>query len=517
MARANETEPPQRRATATHAHNLPARLARLVGRSAIVSNLVHRLATQRLVTIVGPAGIGKTAVALDVAEDLIAAYEHGVWLIDLAPIADPRLVPTALASALSLEIRSDDPLPSLIAGLNNKQMLLLFDNCEHLIDAAATLALGVLKGTRGARILATSREPLRVEGEQVLRLSPLESPPASSRLNAAEALGFTAAQLFVDRAAASTNVFELDDADAAIVGDICRKLDGIPLAIELAAARVDSFGIRGLAARLDDRLRLLSHGRRTSQPRHRTISTALDWSFHLLSQVEQTVFRRLSVFAGGFTLKSAGAVEGSADGDSLDISDSVASLVTKSLVAANVSAGEVHFRLLEIARAYAATKLAEAGEADMVSRCHATYYRGLLEAAQNCTAGTASTATLAPDIDNIRAALNWAFASDNDRSTAVALAAASVPIWLDMSLLTECHVWTGKALEFLETADRGTRREMVLQTEFGLALMFTQGMSNRARAALSRASELAESLQDCDYHLRAVVGLTRFCIRLGDF
>jgi predicted ATPase/DNA-binding winged helix-turn-helix (wHTH) protein len=514
----SEIQPPNSQsATSPHPHNLPARLVRLVGRSKVVSNLVQQLATQRLFTIAGPAGIGKTVVAFEISEELIGAYEHGVWLIDLAPITDPRLVPTVLASALGLEIRSGDPLPSLIAGLNDKQMLLLFDNCEHVIDAAAALADGVLKGTRGVRILATSREPLRVEGEKVYRLSPLESPPASDRLNVVEALRFTAVQLFVERASASMNVFELGDADAALVGDICRKLDGIPLAIELAAARVSTFGVSGLSARLDDRLRLLTHGRRTSLPRHQTISTALEWSFQLLSQEEQTVFRRLSVFAGGFTLESAGAIKGSADGDSLEIANSIASLVAKSLVAADVSGGEVQFRLLEIARAYAMTKLAEAGEADMVSRRHATYYCGLLETAQNHTAGTVSTATFAPDIGNIRAALNWAFASDDDRSSAVALAAASAPIWLDMSLLTECHVWTGKALDFLEAADRGTRREMVLQTEFGLSLMFTQGMSDRARAALSRASELAESLQDCDYHLRAIAGLTRFCIRLGDF
>jgi predicted ATPase/DNA-binding winged helix-turn-helix (wHTH) protein len=517
VARANETEPPQRQATATHPHNLPARLARLVGRSAVVSNLVHRLATQRLVTIVGPAGIGKTAVALDVAEELIAAYEHGVWLIDLAPIADPRLVPTALASALSLEIRSDDPLPSLIAGLNDKQMLLLLDNCEHLIDAAATLALGVLKGTRGARILATSREPLRVEGEQVLRLSPLESPPESIRLNAAETLGFTAAQLFVERAAASMNVFELDDADAAIVGDLCRRLDGIPLAIELAAARVDSFGIRGLAARLDDRLRLLSHGRRTSLPRHQTISTALDWSFQLLSQVEQTVFRRLSVFAGGFALESASAVAEGADGSPLDIADTITGLVTKSLVAADVSGGEVRFRLLEIVRAYAMTKLAKAGETDVVSRRHATYYRGLLEKAQDRAAENVSTAVFVADIDNIRTALNWAFASGNDRSTAVTLAAASAPVWIETSLLTECLEWAAKALDILAAADRGTRREMVLQCAYGISLTFVQGMSNRARAALTRANELAESFKDFDYQLRALATLTTFCHRLEEF
>jgi predicted ATPase/DNA-binding winged helix-turn-helix (wHTH) protein len=503
-------------ATSIRPHNLPGRLARLIGRTEVVGNLAQQLSMQRLLTIVGPGGIGKTVVALEVAEELIPAYEHGVWLIDLAPIADVRLVPTALASALSLEIRSDSPLPGLITTIRDKHMLIILDNCEHVIEAAATLVAAVLRGSRRVHILATSREPLRVEGERVHRLTALENPPASVRFSAAGALRFSAVQLFVQRATATMNEFELSDADAPSASDLCRKLDGIPLAIEFAAARVDAFGVRGVAALLDDRLRLLTTGHRAALPRHRTISAALEWSYQLLSQEEQTVFRRLAIFVGGFTLEAASAVAANAVETESDIADTVANLVMKSLVVADLGDKEVRFRLLETMRAYALAKLAESGEAEALGRRHAAYHRDLVEAAWNRSAGGDFAAAYAPEIDNIRAALSWALAPGGDASIGVALAAASAPIWLEMSLLTECHGWMGKAIDFLDAADRGTRREMALQTELGLALMFTQGMSSRARVALTRASELAESLQDSDYQLRALTGLTMFRTRLED-
>jgi predicted ATPase/DNA-binding winged helix-turn-helix (wHTH) protein len=516
VAFADEAEPPALNPeTTSRQHNLPVKLTRLIGRDDVINNLARQLPTHRLLTIVGSGGIGKTAVALDVAEEATPCYEHGVWLIDFARIADPRLVPTALASALSLEVRSVDLLPSLIASLRDKQMLLVLDNCEHVIDAVAAVAAPVLKGARGVQILATSREPLRMEGEQVYRLPPLESPPASVRLSAAEALGFPAVQLFVERAAATMNDFVFADADAPSVGDICRKLDGIPLAIELAAARVVTFGVCGLSARLDDRLRLLTHGRRTALPRHQTISTATDWSFQLLSQEEQTVFPRLAIFAGGFTMEAARAVAGGSSSNSSDVADIVASLFLKSLVTADMGHREVRFRLLETTRAYALTKLAESGEVDPIARRHAGYYWGLLEGATSSPAGEISVASYAVEIDNIRAALNWTVAAKGDRSIAVALAAASAPIWFEMSLLTECHHWMGRALNILDSADRGTRREMMLQCALGLSLMLTQGLSSRARDALIRASELAESLRDLDYQLRALAGLS-ICHRLKE-
>jgi predicted ATPase len=443
--------------------------------------------------------------------------KHGVWLIDLAPLADPRLVPSALASVLGLEIRSDNPLPGLVALLRDRQMLLVLDNCEHVIEAAAALAAGVLRGAAGVHILATSREPLRAEGERVYRLSPLANPPASARLTAAKALGFPAVQLFVEPAAANLGDFQLSDADAPIVAEICRKLDGLPLAIEFAAARVDAFGVRGLAAHLDERLRLLTSGRRTAVPRHRTLSAALDWSYQLLTGPEQRVFR-LAIFAGGFTLHPAGAVAADATRPESEMIDQAAELVAKSLVAADVGDAEPRLQLLDTTRAFALTKLTESGEVDALGRRHAEYYRELLETtAQDKAARDDWSADFVPDIDNIRAALTWAFAPGCDGSIGVALVAAAAPIWLEMSLLTECHGWARKALDLLDAADRGTRREMVLQNALGLSCLHIEGKSTGAGAALTRACDLAQSHRDPDHHLRALSGLALLSLRFGDF
>src|SRR5713101_1720221 len=281
-------------------HNLPLAVTRMIGRAEAEAALVSRLSRHRLVTIVGPGGVGKTTVALAVAERMIHGYEHGVWLADLAPLGDPRLVPSAVATVLGLEIRTEDPLPGLVAGLRDKQMLLLLDNCEHVIDAAANLAAAVLSGAPGVNILATSREPLGVTGESEYRLGPLHSPQPSSRLTAAEAAVFPAVQLFVERVTAIVETFALTDANAPLVVEICRRLDGLPLAIEFAAPRVEALGVEGLAAHLDDSLRLLGAGRRTAMPRHRTMRAVVDWSYGLLSEDEQRFFRALGIFTGGF-------------------------------------------------------------------------------------------------------------------------------------------------------------------------------------------------------------------------
>jgi predicted ATPase/DNA-binding winged helix-turn-helix (wHTH) protein len=372
---------PLQPASARYAHNLPGFLTRLIGRRGTTSRLIEQSPAQRLLTIVGPGGIGKTSVALAVAEELVPKFEHGVWMVDLAPLRDPRLVPSALSAALGLQNPSGDPVPGLLAVLNDKNMLLLIDNCEHLIEAAADLAVSVLRHAPGVRILATSREPLRVEGEQVHRLSGLESPPPSALLTAAEALAFPAVQLFVERAAASMGEFGLDDADAPLVAEICRKLDGVPLAIEFAASRIDALGVRGIAARLEEGLSALTGGRRTALPRQRTMRATLDWSYGLLSEREQAVLRRLSIFAGSFTLRAAAAVAADAVLPEGEIVDQVLELVAKSLIMADVRGADPHLRLLETTRAYARMKLAESGEADAVGRYHAEYYRSLPETA----------------------------------------------------------------------------------------------------------------------------------------
>ena len=289
------------------AHNLPLAMTRMIGREEVVATLVSRLSRERVLTIVGPGGIGKTTVALAVAERMISDYEHGVWLVDLAPLGDPRLVPSAVASVLGLEVRTENPLPGLIATLRDRQMLLLLDNCEHVIDAAASLAAAVLTGLPRVNILATGREPLGAAGERVHRLGPLSSPPTSSGLTAAEAAAFPAVQLFVERATAIVEDFALTDANAQPVVEICRRLDGLPLAIEFAAPRVEVLGVAALAASLDS-LPLLGAQRRTAMLRHRTMRSVVDWSYGLLSEDEQRFFRALGIFAGAFTVNDAAVV-----------------------------------------------------------------------------------------------------------------------------------------------------------------------------------------------------------------
>jgi len=501
-------------------HNLPGRLTRLIGRAEDVSRLAHQLPLHRLLTIVGAAGIGKTTVALEVAEQLLRNYEHGVWLIDLAPVAEPRLVLTALASPLSLEIRSDDPLPGLIAALSDKRMLLVLDNCEHVIEAAAALAAAVLRGARGVHILATSREPLRVGGERLHRLSPLPSPPASVDLNATEALGFSAVQLFVERAAATVSEFEINDVNASTVGDICRRLDGLPLAIELAAARVDAFGDAGLAARLDDRFRLLTGGLRGTLPRHRTLAAALDWSYQLLSPEEQTLFRRLAIFAGGFTLEAAQAVAAETEGDFLQVADMVASLVTKSLVQTDAGGPEIRYRLLETMRAYARTKLALSGEADVLVRRHAAYFTALFERADAESLVRSPNEWLAAygrEIDNLRSALGWAFSPGGEISMGVELTTFSIAMWANLSLTSECLAHVERALESTEGTPREARNEMRLYAALGHSLLLTKGATPEVDAALGKGLTLAEALGDGDYQARIYWSMYSQCFWTANY
>jgi len=360
-------------------HNLPIRLSRLIGRADIIDELAERLPQLRLLTIAGPGGIGKTSVALAVAQQVIEAYEHCVWLIDLAPLHDAHLVPVTFATALGLEIQSEEPLPELVAALRDKRMLLVVDNCEHIISAAAEVAVNMLRRAPGVQILATSREPLRVEGEHVHRLSQLDCPPTSATLTAAEALAFPAVQLFVERAAASLSGFELDDADASVAAEISRSLDGLPLAIEFAAARVSAVGVRGVAAHIGDRLELLTDGHRAAPPRQQAMRATLDWSYGLLTDLEQSILRRLSVFARSFTLQAAAAVAADSAHAESEFIDNVLGLVAKSLIMTDVDRIEPCLRMLQTTRAYARAKLADSGERDTIYRRHAKYCRDMRE------------------------------------------------------------------------------------------------------------------------------------------
>jgi predicted ATPase/DNA-binding winged helix-turn-helix (wHTH) protein len=503
-------------------HNLPFATTRMIGRDETVAGLVTQLSRQRLVTIVGPGGIGKTTVGLAVAERMIGAYEHGLWMVDLAPLRDPGLVPGAVATTLGLDLRAEDPLPGLVAALKGRRVLLLLDSCEHIVAAAAGLVAAALSGTPGVTILATSREPLGVHGERVHRLGALNSPEPSSQPTAAEAAAFPAVQLFVERVTAIVEDFALTDADAPLVAAICRRLDGLPLAIEFVAPRVEVLGVEGLAAHLDGGLRRLSGARRRAAvPRHRTMQTVIDWSYGLLSQDQQRFFRTLGIFAGGFNVEAAAAVAMDAATTGVNAIDPLIDLVTKSLVVADVSGTKPRFRLLDTTRAYAIEKLEEGGELERIARRHAEYYRDLFERAEREALARPTgewLADCAGEIDNLRAALDWALSPSGDGSIGVALTVAAIPLWSQLPMVDECRsrveqVFGLPACE----APIDARSEMKLQAALGASLLYIKGAIPAVRQACIAALQLAESFGDAEYQFRALSELWAHHTNTGEF
>jgi predicted ATPase/DNA-binding winged helix-turn-helix (wHTH) protein len=502
-------------------HNLPPPLARMVGRDDVVSELAGLLPRRRFMTIVGPGGIGKTTVALAVAQKLIGSYPDGICFVDLASVISPELVTSTVATALRVRLLSQQPVTELIASLREWRMLLVIDNCEHLLDAVAPLAEQIVARTSGVDLLATSRERLRVEGEWVQQLTSLEVPPQEQRLSAADALAFSAVALFVDRARANLNTFEMSDADAPIVADICRHLDGIPLAIELAAAHVDAFGIHGLAERLIDRLTILTKGRRTALPRHQTLRATFDWSYHLLAPVEQSALCRLAVFSGRFPLEAAIAVGESPEISKSDVFDTLINLVAKSLVTADVSGEVAYYRLLELTRAYAGEKLAQTNQAAPLARRHAAYCCAVLENAESDWEKLAQPqwlATYAGWIGDVRAALDWSFAPGGDTALGIALTVASTPLWFALSLVNEFQERGERALAAIGgTSLADTEIEMKLNVSLGAATFSTRGPAPGMSERYARALELAERLGAPRYQLRALWGLAGERYVQGDY
>lgn len=350
--------------------NVPHWLTRLVGRSDEVSAITDLLSAKRLVTIAGPGGVGKTSVALEVANNLVPSYIDGACMVDLTAVADPGMVCGAVAAALQLPLTAG--LPEILRYLRDRHLLLLLDNCEQVVEAAATVAESLLRSSAKITILVTSREPLRTEGEWVFRLAGLETPP-TGRIDVAHALAFPAIELFVERAECGSEPFGFADAEAPLLAEVCRRLDGIPLAIELAAARVGLFGIFGLSTLLDDSFALLTRGRRTAPPRHQTLGAALDWSFNLLSESEQMLLTRLSVFESHFTREAAVAVATCNTMSTSHVLNGLTELTAKSLAVASLRESTVVYRLFETTRVYAAGKFTEKIEQDEIVRRHAEY------------------------------------------------------------------------------------------------------------------------------------------------
>jgi predicted ATPase/DNA-binding winged helix-turn-helix (wHTH) protein len=499
---------------------LPARLSRMIGRELAVDTISAQLVAGRFVSIVGAGGIGKTTVAVSIGRRLLEEFDDLVHFIDLGSLKDPLLVASATGLALGLPINERDPVPSLITALRHRRMLLVFDSCEHVIETASVLAEHIFNEAPQVHVLATSREALNVEGEQVHRLTPLECPSESAHLTAEEALAFPAIRLFVERATANQARLAFSDADAPVVTEICRKLDGIPLAIELAAGRVSAYGLRKVATLLDQRIGLLWRGRRTALPRHRTLTATLDWSYDLLQELEQTILRRLSVFAGIFTLEAVRSVTEGNDVDDAQIISAMVGLVTKSLVAADTSDATTHFRLLDTTRAYASQKLAETSEADRIAYRHAFYYRELLNRIGTKTRGSgakldrtgalteARIETQGYVINDVRAALDWAYSDRGDPTLAVDLTAAAAPVWIHHLLIDECRKRIEQAIAlFDKKVCRDARRDLQLFSSLAVAHMESTGDASKIDEAWSRAAELAEELNDSEYRIRSLWGL----------
>ncbi|TGP51596.1 transcriptional regulator [bacterium M00.F.Ca.ET.230.01.1.1] len=505
---------------ASHHANLPSRLIRMVGRADDAMALSTQLIATRFVTIVGTGGVGKTTVAVAVGHDLIEVFDGVVAFVDLGALSDPSLVATTVASTLGLSPQSDDAISELIAYLAGRRTLLILDTCEHVIDAAADLATRIFANTPQTHILATSREPLLVEGEHVYKLAPLACPPDDPELTVSVAQGFPASQLFVERAAASGARLDLDDADAKVVANICRKLDGMPLAIELAAGRVASYGLHKTAALLDERLTLLWPGQRTAPPRQKTLQATLDWSFGLLSEFERLVLRRLAVFVGHFSIEAALAIVTSPIADETLVFGAIDSLVAKSMIATRPAGATMRYRLLDTTRAYALQLEVHDAELTELAVRHVTYHLRWLEETGTewpTLSSAAQRALHLAGIANVRAALEWCFGASGNAQLGIRLAAAAAPVFLSMSLLTECHRWAARAILALDNSTRGGPDEMRLQAASGVSLMFTRGGQDAARAALNRSFAIAEERGNALDQLQVLGPLQMFHLRTGGF
>ena len=401
-------------------------------------------------------------------------------------------------------------MAAVIEHLQDQNVLMVLDNCEHVIEAAATLADRILRETHAVRILVTSREPLRVEGERVHRLMPLEYPPFTQGITADEAMSYAAVQLLVDRTASHFGSFALDDFSAQTATEICRRLDGIPLAIELAAVRVEFFGLSGLSRSLNDMFAILTRGRRFALPRHQTLRAALDWSYNLLSPIEQTVLQRISTFRAAFTLDFAITVVSTSLAPIEDIVEAMESLVARSMLTASVSDDVVQYRLLEPTRVYAGEKLAASGSGRAVARRHAESHLQLIRTAPGnweSQAGKAWLRAHAGRIDDVRAALDWCISDVGDLPLGLSLTIASARLWFQLSLTLECRDRVATALVALRRLPRPKPDiEMRLQAALGHAIWYSAGDVDHLEAAFGRALDLAVQLGDVPLQLQALWG-----------
>ncbi len=488
--------------------SLPHAGSDLIGRAAALQQLRDRISAHRVVTLTGPGGIGKTRLAVEVAHSLMTSLEGNIALVELVSLLDPQLVPSTVAGALGLSLREGEISATSVAQIiGQRQLLLVLDNCEHVMETAAEFAEQVVRHCPRTSVLATSRELLRIEGEYVYLVPPLEVPPP--HLREPEAVrDHSAVQLFLARMEALSSQYTPRNEDLLAIGAICRRLDGIPLAIELAATSAATLGPTIVLSRLEERFALLTRGRRTALPRHQTLRATLDWSYELLPESERRLLCQLAIFPAGFTLEAAAAVGSDSADEALMIAERIMSLVTKSLLFIERSSTLPRWQLLETTRAYALEKLTKSGKARQTAQRHAEFFCNLL------TSGTPAAKPeptqewmhqFAREIDNIRAALAWAFSSTGDAVIGVTLTAAYVPVWLHLSLVSECRGWVERALSSLQqewSPSSRVRMELTIALEF--ALHYTMSPSQTGEAVLTQALEIAEVLDDTESQLRGL-------------
>lgn len=429
--------------------NLPQPLTSLIGRDEDLATVTARLRQHRLVTLTGAGGVGKTRLAIETGTVLKASFPGGVWFAELAPLTDPQLVLSVIAEVLrtsagGARVSTDE----LVGALADKHLLLIIDNCEHVVTEVSRTAELLLRRCPRISILASSREPLAISGENVFRVPSLPAPDAAAPLTSAAAGAYPAVRLFVERACALGIALELDDSAAATVGSICGRLDGIPLAIELAAPRLKVLSLQQLARGLDDRFRLLTGGPRTALPRQQTLRGLIDWSYGLLTPTEQLFLRRFSIFSGWATLVSVIVVVSDDKIMSEQIVDLLSSLIEKSLIVADITGSEPRYHMLESTRYFAREKLAQKEEAEMRGR-HAHHFAARLAEAGEAWEVTNSqkwAAAYAADIDNVRAALDWAFGASGNVAAGLALVGRSHVLWAQLGFTLEHRHWVVEAL-----------------------------------------------------------------------
>lgn len=499
--------------------SLPAQLAKVIGRDEFIAALVEDMAAHRLITVAGPGGIGKTTAALSAARRAMAEHVvDSIAFVDIENVEDAAFLPSAFGAGLGVVATTSSPIADILSFLDNRRILVVLDSCEGMIGPVARLVEEILGHAPNTIALVTSREPLRATGERIRRLDALGFPKKPEGLTVELAMAHAAIELFVDRAASSQPSFLLTDENVGIVADICRQLDGVPLSLEIAAARLDSFDLPVLASVLDTHFRLQMLGRSTALTRHRTLAAAIDWSYDTLAPDEQTALRRLSVFRGPFSFEAARSIVQCERIAAEHVGGLIARLAAKSMIVAGGNSQDLH-RLMETTRVYALQKLEQSGESDAVRQKHARHYsRSIARQTQNKSfrSSAAWFAYCAGVIHQIRSGMDWATSANGDFSVAIDLAVAAIPVWASLGLGNECMSQIGHLLA-ASGAEPSARQRLAFAVAQQNMIKNTAASSEDLRRSWPEIADLAAKVTDPRLELQAIYGVMTGSWAIGNF